>query len=185
MDCTICTLGSSRGRGFSASRASASTGVHGFMGATPFLEGPLAGSDPVATGGWGCPAPSSRAPIEACRDGGSLPATAKERGSTSGLRWPWRNRKRGSNLHDRHRVRPNGDFVSGDSQSEPDTQDLPPPPALRRKTGLPKPVQTPCRMAVDHPSGGRVPEQILHLNEPVETALTTRSRPTAAQPRRS
>ena len=32
----------------------------------------------------------------------------------------------------RGRVRPNGDFVSGDPQSEPDTQESPPAPASRR-----------------------------------------------------
>ena len=101
----------------------------GLIGRTPFPEGLLAGSDPVAAGEWGCPAPFPPAPIEACRDGGSLPATSEERGSTPALRWPWRNRKRASDMDGRDSVRPNGGFVSGDPQSEPDTQDLPPPPA--------------------------------------------------------
>ena len=37
----------------------------------------------------------------------------------------------------RGRVRPNGDFVSGDPQSEPDTQDLPPTPAFGAQNGSP------------------------------------------------
>ena len=60
---------------------------------------------------------------------GVLPATSGERGPASALRWPWHNRKRASDLHGRHRVRPNGHSVSGDPQSEPDTQELPPTPA--------------------------------------------------------
>ena len=35
----------------------------------------------------------------------------------------------------RGRVRPNGDFVSGDPQSEPDTQDLPPTPTFGAQNG--------------------------------------------------
>ena len=88
----------------------------------PSRTGSLAGRDPAAEGRMACPSPSSPMPIEACRDGGSLPSTSKERGSASGLRWPWRNLRRASDLHDRGRVRPNGDFVSGHPQSEPDTQ---------------------------------------------------------------
>lgn len=91
--------------------------------------GLMAGSGPAAARGWGCPAPSPPAPIEVCRDGGSLPATSKERRSAPALRWPWRNRKGAIGIDGRDRVRPNGHFVSGDPQSEPDTQDLPPQPA--------------------------------------------------------
>lgn len=40
-------------------------------------------------------------------------------------------------MDDRSRVRPNGDFVSGDPQSEPDTQDLPPTPAFGAQNGFP------------------------------------------------
>ena len=87
------------------------------------------GATPPRQGGWGCPAPSSPAPIEVCRDGGSLPATSKERGSAPALRWPWPNCNSASDLDDRGRVRPSSDFVSGDPQSEPDTQDQPPPPS--------------------------------------------------------
>ena len=87
------------------------------------------GVTPQRRGGWGCPASSSPVPIEACRNGGSLPATSKERGSAPALRWPWRNRQRARDIDDRGRVRPNGHFMSGDPQSEPDTQDQPPPPA--------------------------------------------------------
>ena len=62
------------------------------------------GATPQRRGGWGCPAPSSPMPIEACRDGGSLPSTAKERGSASAFRWPWCNRKRASDMGRRRRV---------------------------------------------------------------------------------
>ena len=86
------------------------------------------GATPQRRGGWGCPAPSSPVPIEACRDGGSLPSMSKERGSASALRWPWPNRKRASGLDDRGRVRPNGDFVSGHPESEPDTRGSAPGP---------------------------------------------------------
>ena len=57
----------------------------------PSRTGSLAGRDPAAEGRMGCPSPSSPMPIDACRDGGSLPSTSKERGSASALRWPWRN----------------------------------------------------------------------------------------------
>ena len=60
---------------------------------------------------------------------GVLPATSKERGSTSALRWTWHNRKRASGMDGRGLVRQNGDFVSGDPQSEPDTQESPPEPS--------------------------------------------------------
>ena len=56
------------------------------------------GETPQRRGGWGCPAPSSPMPIEACRDGGSLPSTSKERGSTSALRWPWPQPQAGQRL---------------------------------------------------------------------------------------
>ena len=56
-------------------------------------------------------------PIEACRDGGSLPATSKERGSASALRWPWRNRKSASDIRNRRRAHRRRDFVSGHPQS--------------------------------------------------------------------
>ena len=68
---------------------------------------------------------------------GSLPATSKERGPASALRSTWRNRKRASDLHGRRRVRPNGHSVSGDPQSEPDTQELPPTPASGAQNGSP------------------------------------------------
>jgi len=95
------------------------------------------GVTPQRLGGWGCPAPSPLAPIEVCRDGGSLPATSKERRLASALRWPWCNRKRTSDMDGRGRVRPNGDSVSGDPQSEPDTQDSPPTPAFGAQNGSP------------------------------------------------
>ena len=62
------------------------------------------GATPQRRGGWGCTSPSSPMPIEACRDGGSLPSTAKERGSASAFRWPWCNRKRASDMGRRRRV---------------------------------------------------------------------------------
>ena len=95
------------------------------------------GVTPQRRGGWGCPAPSPLAPIEVCRGGGSLPATSKERRLASALRWPWCNRKRTSDMDGRGRVRPNDHFVSGDPQSEPDTQDLPPTPASGGQNGSP------------------------------------------------
>ena len=57
--------------------------------------------------------------------GGRSP-TSRERGPASALRWPWHNRKRASDMDGRGRVRPGGHFVSGDPQSEPDTQESPP-----------------------------------------------------------
>ena len=107
------------------------------------------GVTPQRRGGWGCPAPSPLAPIEVCPRWGSLPATSRERGSASGLRWPWCNRKRASDMDDRGRVRPNGDFVSGDPQSEPDTQDLPPTPAFGAQKRVPR------QTARTPPRGGR------------------------------
>ena len=95
------------------------------------------GVTPQRRGGWGCPAPSAPAPIEVTPRWGSLPATSRERGSASGLRWPWCNRKRASDMRDQSRVRPNDHFVSGDPQSEPDTQDLPPTPAFGAQNGSP------------------------------------------------
>ena len=95
------------------------------------------GVTPQRRGGWGCPAPSPLAPIEVCPRWGSLPATSKERRLASAFRWPWCNRKRTSDMDGRGRVRPNGDFVSGDPQSEPDTQDLPPTPASGGQNGSP------------------------------------------------
>ena len=95
------------------------------------------GVTPQRRGGWGCPAPSPLAPIEVCPRWGSLPATSKERRLASAFRWPWCNRKRTSDMDGRGRVRPNGDFVSGDPQSEPDTQDLPPTPAFGAQNGSP------------------------------------------------
>ena len=90
------------------------------------------GETPQRREGWGCPAPSSPMPSEAWPRGGYLPSTSEERGSAPALRRTWPNCKRASDLHDRGRVRPNGDFVSGDPQSEPDTQDLPPTSAPAR-----------------------------------------------------
>ena len=52
------------------------------------------------------------------------------------LRWPWRNRKRTSDMDGRGRVRPNGDFVSGDPKGEPDTQESPPAPASGVKSSI-------------------------------------------------
>ena len=99
------------------------------------------GVTPERRGGWACPAPSTPMPIEACLDRGSLPATSEERGSASALCWTWRNRKLASGMDGRGRVRPNGDVVSGDPQSEPDTQESPPAPT-----------------SGDHRFGGRGPE---------------------------
>ena len=70
----------------------------------PSCTGLMDGSDPQRRGRWGCTSPSSPMPIEACRDGGSLPSTAKERGSASAFRWPWCNRKRASDMGRRRRV---------------------------------------------------------------------------------
>ena len=83
----------------------------------PFLEGLLAGSDLAAEGGWGCTSPSCPMPIEACRGGRSLPATASMAGSASPLRRPWHNRQRGSDIRNRRRVHRRRDFVSGDPRS--------------------------------------------------------------------
>ena len=69
------------------------------------------GATPQRRGGWGCTSPSCPMLIEACRDGGSLPATAKERGSASALRWPWHNRKRASDIWNRKRVHRRRVFV--------------------------------------------------------------------------
>ncbi len=88
----------------------------------PSCTGLMDGSDPQRRGGWGCTSPSSPMPIEACRDGGSLPSTSKERGSASALRWPWRNRKRASDMRNRRRAHHRRDFVSGHPQSAPDTR---------------------------------------------------------------
>ncbi len=137
---------------------------------TPFRDGLLAGSDPQRRGGWGCPAPSPLAPIEALPRWGSLPATCRERGSTSALRWPWRNRQRASDMRDQSRVRPNDHFVSGDPQSEPDTQDLPPTPAPGAQNRTPE-KRRERRVAwmsvlVD-PAARRLPED---APEPAETA---------------
>ncbi len=106
------------------------------------------GATPQRRGRWGCTSPSSPMPIEACRDGGSLPATAKARGSATPPRWPWRNRQSASDLDGRCRVRPTGDFVSGRPRSEPDThgsasapacgaQDRPPESRGERQTVKP------------------------------------------------
>ena len=65
------------------------------------------GVTPQRRGRWGCTSPSSPMPIEACRDGGSLPATAKERRSASGLRRPWHNRKRSRDMRNRRRAHRN------------------------------------------------------------------------------
>ena len=83
----------------------------------PSCTGLMDGSDPQRRGRWGCTSPSSPMPIEACRDGGSLPSTSKERGSASALRWPWRNRKRASDMRNRRRAHRRRDFVSGHPQS--------------------------------------------------------------------
>ncbi len=121
----------------------------------PSRQGLMDGSDPRRRGAWACPCPPSPTPIEACRDGGSLPSTSEERGSASALRRSWRNRKRASDIGGRGRVRPNGDFVSGDPQSEPDTQESPPEPA---SGGHYRPRDSPsrsqCREVVDRRFGG-------------------------------
>ena len=83
----------------------------------PSCTGLMDGSDPQRRGRWGCTSPSSPMPIEACRDGGSLPSTSKERGSASALRWPWRNRKRARDMRNRRRAHHRRDFVSGHPQS--------------------------------------------------------------------
>ena len=83
----------------------------------PSCTGLMDGSDPQRRGRWGCTSPSSPMPIEACRDGGSLPATSKERGSATPLRRPWRNRKRASDMRNRRRAHHRRDFVSGRPQS--------------------------------------------------------------------
>ncbi|MCY4398422.1 MAG: hypothetical protein OXE96_03630, partial [Gemmatimonadetes bacterium] len=49
----------------------------------------------------------------------------------------WCNRKRASDMRDQSHVRPSGHFVSGDPQSEPDTQDLPPTPAFGAQNASP------------------------------------------------
>ena len=64
----------------------------------PFRYGLLAGSDPIAAGRMGLSGSILPVPIEACRNGGSLPATYKQRGSAPTLRRPWLNRKRASGL---------------------------------------------------------------------------------------
>ena len=71
----------------------------------------------------------------------------------SALRWPWCNRKPASHLHGRCRVRPNGDFLSGQPQSAPDTHGLA-PGAL--KTTPNHVFATPGRSAahLDRRSGG-------------------------------
>ncbi|MCY4646681.1 MAG: hypothetical protein OXE73_07400, partial [Gammaproteobacteria bacterium] len=74
----------------------------------------------------------------------------------SALRWPWCSRKRTSDMDGRGRVRPNGDFVSGDPQSEPDTQDLPPTPASGGQNGSPDrrlDATTGRTLEVETPSG--------------------------------
>ena len=97
----------------------------------PSCTGLMDGSDPQRRGRWGCTSPSSPMPIEACRDGGSLPATAKERGSASALRWPWRNRKRASDMRNRRRAHPGRDFVSGHPQSAMGTRGSAPGAPIR------------------------------------------------------
>ena len=69
------------------------------------------GVTPQRRGRWGCTSPSSPMPIEACRDGGSLPTTASLAGSASALRWPWRNPKPFRNLRNRCRARPKRFFL--------------------------------------------------------------------------
>ena len=128
--------------------------------------GLLDGSDPAAPGRMGLSGPSSPAPIEACRDEGSLPSTSKERAPASALRRPWRNRKSAGDMDGRGRVRSNGDFVSGDSQSEPDTQESPPPPASGGQNQAPrKAARPPHREAVDHCFRGRGRERVRALDE--------------------
>ncbi len=61
-----------------------------------------------------CTSQPSAMPALGIERGGSLPSTYEERGSTPALRWPWLNRKDARDLKDRGRVRPNGNFVSGD-----------------------------------------------------------------------
>ena len=65
------------------------------------------GVTPQRRGRWGCTSPSSPMPIEACRDGGSLPAMDSTAGSASALRWPWCNRKRASDMRNRERAHRN------------------------------------------------------------------------------
>ena len=80
------------------------------------------GATPERRGGWRCTSPSAPMPIEACREGGSLPATASMAGSASTLRRPWYNRKRASDIRNRMRVHRRRDFVSGDPPSAMDTR---------------------------------------------------------------
>ncbi len=68
-------------------------------------------------GGWGCTSPSCPMPIEAYRDGRSLPATASMAGSASPVRRPWHNRQRASDIRNRRRVHRRRDFVSGAPRS--------------------------------------------------------------------
>ena len=68
------------------------------------------GGTPQRRGGWRCTSPTSPMPIEACRDGGSLPSTSEERGSAPALRRTWRNRKRASDMGNRQRA--HGNVVS-------------------------------------------------------------------------
>gem|GEM_PF-2038808 len=72
---------------------------------------------PRSGGGMGCTSPSCPMPIEACLDGGSLPATASMAGSASPLRRPWHNRQRASDIRNRRRVHRRRDFVSRDPRS--------------------------------------------------------------------
>ena len=52
------------------------------------------------------------------------------------------------------------------------TRGTPPTPADRRSRSAPrKPARTPCREPVDRRSGPRGPEQVLHLDDPLEAAL--------------
>ena len=84
---------------------------------TPFRTDCWLGVTPKRRGGWGCTSPSCPMPIEACRDGGSLPATASTAGSASPLRRTWRNRNRNSDMRNRRRVHRGPDFLSGDPRS--------------------------------------------------------------------
>ena len=97
----------------------------------PSCTGLMDGSDPQRRGRWGCTSPSSPMPIEACRDGGSLPATAKRHGSATPPRWPWHNRKRASDMRNRRRAHHRRDFVSGRPQSAPDTRGSAPGAPIR------------------------------------------------------
>ena len=118
---------------------------------TPFRTDCWLGVTPKRRGGWGCTSPFCPMPIEACRDGGSLPATASTAGSASPLRRTWRNRNRNSDMRNRRRVHRGPDFLSGDPRSAVYTRGS----ASARASGAPNGSLgsrgvTPRREPVDH-----------------------------------